>query len=312
MSVPVVFAIAGVIAFFLGIWGGEIKVKEIEIPHATTKVRVVVGSVGLILILASIRMSLPVSSGNIPQFQTESPTATTLIPNTATAVNTETPLPSPTITTVPTLTVEEQSMELLNDATHSWNLKVLETFDENNYKWDVGEKKTGDELDVANITINGKYHIDIKTRDGGGWWLLSSIITPEKFYLATDARRTTTQPGCLMSLAWSTTNGNYLFEINDDDQYYKLEVYDREISENNGWRDVVPRTTSNLIRSQEINRMAVIDDGTYIWLYLNDQFLERVENEYKSDGDLGYYLSVCQDDVQVTFEFDNLELRTPD
>ena len=207
--------------------------------------------------------------------------------------------------------MKEQAENLLALASQTGERKIFDTFDQNSYDWPVGEKPTSDNLDVANVTINGKYYVDIQTADGGGWWLLSEIQTPREFYYKVDARRTTVQSGCIMSLTWSTPNGHYLYEIYDQEKNYRLEVYDREISENDGWRDVIPKTTTNLILAQDVNRLAVINDETYLWLYINDQFVDRAENEYTASGDLGFYVSVCNDNSQVTFEFDNLELRTP-
>lgn len=313
-SVAVVFAIAGIVALFLSIIGGGIKVKEVEIPHSPPKSRVIVGTVGVIFIGISLWLSLaaptinalqPISTATFPITQTSFPSTPTLF------ASTETLLPSSTPTAVPTLTVEEQAMEMLKSASQSWKLNVLDTFDNTDYNWTIGERYTGDQKDLANVSINGKYHVDIKTGDGGGWWLESEIQTPEKFYLASDIRRTTTQPGCIMSLYWSTTNGNYLFEVYDDEKNYKLEVYDRELPEGSKWRDVISKTTSSFILPRETNRAVIINDGTYIWLYINDRFLNRAMNEYTSKGDLGYYVSVCQENAQVTFEFDNLELRNP-
>lgn len=313
-SVAVVFAIAGIIALFLSILGGGIKVKEVEIPHSPPKSRVIVGTIGVVFIGISLWLSVAAPTINAPQPISTATFAITqtALPSTSTLVaSTETASPSPTFTVAPTLTVEEQAIEILKTANQTWKLVVLDTFDSNEYNWASGERYTSDQKDLANVSINGKYHVDIKTGDGGGWWLGSEIQTPDIFYLASDIRRTTTQPGCIMALNWSTTNGDYLFEIYDDEKNYKLEVYDRDLSEENKWRDVIPKTTSNLILPREINRVAIINDGTYIWLYINDQFLNRAMAEYKSDDDLGYYVSVCKGDLQVTFEFDNLELRSP-
>jgi hypothetical protein len=316
MTVPVVLAIAGVVTLFLGVWGGGIKAKEIEIPPAAPKARLIAGIIGLIFIGISIRLSLPTSNDG-QQASPATPTTVTVTGTTITATpllsstSTTTPFPSPTLTSVPTLTVEEQSTEILKSATQSWKLKILDTFDSNNYSWPVGERPTSDQEDLAKVSINGKYYVDIQTGDGGSWWLLSKIQTPSEFYFTANARRTSVQSGCIMSLTWSTMNGHYLFEIYDKEKNYRLEVYDRNIDENDGWRDVIPKTTTNLILPQEVNRLSVINDGTYIWLYINDHYIDRAENEYVSSGDLGFFVSVCQENSQVTFEFDNLELRSP-
>jgi hypothetical protein len=82
MTVPVVLAIAGVVALFLGVWGGGIKAKEIEIPPAPPKARLIVGIVGFIFIGISIWLSSPTSNDG----QQASPTNPTSSIPTPTAV----------------------------------------------------------------------------------------------------------------------------------------------------------------------------------------------------------------------------------
>lgn len=57
MEVPVVFAIAGVVALLVSVLGGGIKIKEVEIPSMPPIARIVVGIVGLGLISASVWLS---------------------------------------------------------------------------------------------------------------------------------------------------------------------------------------------------------------------------------------------------------------
>jgi hypothetical protein len=312
MTVPVVFAIAGVLALFLAVWGGGIKAKEIEIPVSAPHARLIVGVVGLIFIGISIWLSSP-RAEEVPQAAPATPTIF-LATSTATIEPTQTltlsPSPEPTVT--PTPTVDEEAAELFKLAFQSWTLDTLDAFDSNTHEWTEGELRSGDELDVANVSINGKYYIDIQTGDGAGWWLASNIQTPGRFYFAVDARRTSIQTGCTMSLYWSTTNGDYLFQVYDSTKEYFVETYDRELPEDNRWKRVIPTTTSNAIRPQEMNKLAVINDGTHLWFYINEQFINRAETEYQSNGgDLGFYVSVCQENAQVTFQFDNMELRRP-
>lgn len=74
MTVPVVLAIAGVVALFLGIWGGGIKAKEIEIPPAPPKARLIVGIVGFVFIGISIWLSIP-NASNLQTPPFENPTS---------------------------------------------------------------------------------------------------------------------------------------------------------------------------------------------------------------------------------------------
>lgn len=77
MTVPVVFAIAGVVALFLSIWGG-IKAKEIVIPPPPPKARVIVGLLGFVFIGVSIWLSIPnIDSSQPVLFETPTSLAAT-------------------------------------------------------------------------------------------------------------------------------------------------------------------------------------------------------------------------------------------
>jgi len=67
MTVPVVLAIAGVVSLLVGVLGGGIKAKEIEIPTVPPIARVISSVLGLILIGFAIWLSFP-QFGNVPQF----------------------------------------------------------------------------------------------------------------------------------------------------------------------------------------------------------------------------------------------------
>ena len=83
MTVPVVLAIAGVVALFLSISGGGIKAKEIIIPPTPRSARIIVGIIGLVFIGISIWLSIPSSDNSQPK-PFEFPTS--VIP-TPTAIN---------------------------------------------------------------------------------------------------------------------------------------------------------------------------------------------------------------------------------
>jgi hypothetical protein len=60
VTVAVVFAIAGTVALLIGIFGGGIKAKEIEIPQLSANARLVATIVGIILIALAYLQS-PIS-----------------------------------------------------------------------------------------------------------------------------------------------------------------------------------------------------------------------------------------------------------
>jgi hypothetical protein len=64
MTVPVVFAIAGAIALLLGVWGGGIKAKELEIPSAPPRARLLMTVVGFVFIGISVWLTLSNSTSS--------------------------------------------------------------------------------------------------------------------------------------------------------------------------------------------------------------------------------------------------------
>ena len=101
MTVPVVLAIAGVAALFLGIWGGGIKAKEIEIPRAPIKARSTISIIGFVLIGISVWLSTTNTitlQSIVPSTNTPTATVTTVPSLTPTSItSTSTPSPVPTI-----------------------------------------------------------------------------------------------------------------------------------------------------------------------------------------------------------------------
>lgn len=73
MTVPVVLAIAGVIILLVGVLGGGIKAKEIEIPTVPTIGRILMSICGLILIAISIWLSGVVIQEDVPEMPTAVP-----------------------------------------------------------------------------------------------------------------------------------------------------------------------------------------------------------------------------------------------
>lgn len=64
MTVPVVLAIAGVIALLVGVLGGGIKAKEVEVPPVTPIIRIITSATGLVLIAAATLLSPPDAKDN--------------------------------------------------------------------------------------------------------------------------------------------------------------------------------------------------------------------------------------------------------
>lgn len=70
MTLPVVLAIAGSIALLVGLFGGGVKAKEIEVPKISALPRISSSLVGILLIGVAIWLSLPPSDKTL-QLSTE-------------------------------------------------------------------------------------------------------------------------------------------------------------------------------------------------------------------------------------------------
>jgi hypothetical protein len=95
---PVVLAIAGCIALLVGLFGGGIKAKEIEVPRISALPRISSSILGIVLIGISIWLSLPPSDR-----MSQSPTETTQPEiSTPSQFSTIEPTQQPTLTPSPT------------------------------------------------------------------------------------------------------------------------------------------------------------------------------------------------------------------
>jgi hypothetical protein len=101
MTLPIVLAIAGSIALLIGLFGGGVKAKEIEVPKLSIGPRILSSLLGIVLIGIAIRLPNPPqsteSSTSTPISPTEpAPTQVQIIPSSTTS-----PPISPTNTPIP-------------------------------------------------------------------------------------------------------------------------------------------------------------------------------------------------------------------
>lgn len=123
MTVPVVFAISGVIALLLGILGGGIKAKEITVPSLSPTIRFFSIVIGMGLISASLWISNPnIDVSNTPTLPALSTQVLT--------VNTNPPVTTPTVSTI-----QEVTPNLPSDS-------FTEDFSKGSQYWALGTKES--------------------------------------------------------------------------------------------------------------------------------------------------------------------------
>jgi ricin-type beta-trefoil lectin protein len=130
MTLPIVFAIAGSIALLVGLFGGGVKAKEIEVPRISVWSRISSSLIGAALITVAIWLSfispsqasdtpsptstgikeisvLPTASIISPAWVPTTSVLPTIVPPTNTATNTPTDIPTSTSTITPTSTITD-------------------------------------------------------------------------------------------------------------------------------------------------------------------------------------------------------------
>jgi hypothetical protein len=131
MDATSVIAMIGGIALLIGIFGGGVKAKEVEIPLIPTSIRILAGATGIILLGIAIWLSIrsTVMSENTPQIALTSittqniPTQISTVAETTsaiTATNTFVPTSTPTIVSTNTLAPTDIPMPNLESISGIW------------------------------------------------------------------------------------------------------------------------------------------------------------------------------------------------
>ena len=105
MTLPIVLAIAGCIALLIGLFGGGVKAKEIEVPKLPVGPRILSSLVGMVLIGASIFYPwTPQAAEPSAPFPATEPGPSPMIHTAPAPTNTRTEIPTDTPTKIPTNT----------------------------------------------------------------------------------------------------------------------------------------------------------------------------------------------------------------
>jgi hypothetical protein len=166
MTLQIVLAIAGSAALLIGLFGGGVKAKEIEVPTLARGARILSSLVGIILIGAAIWLSFPDSlpfraTSTVTPMPTNEPipTQTQIIPSlpAPTVAPTNTPLPAPTIT--PTYTASQ--LPTLPPA-------LVEVFANQSWQTSGVNVKNGDTIQITYITGRWNVRGDFELTDPFG------------------------------------------------------------------------------------------------------------------------------------------------
>ncbi len=220
---------------------------------------------------------------------TPRPTQTSTRTHVATPTLTSTPTPKPSATAVPL-----PETILLRDS-----------FDSNENGWGPGTKD--DEFWRGEKSIkDGKYIWRIEEVHQSVMHRETPIEAPEDFYISVDAQRVSEpiDTACYILVYRKSNVGYYRFEVCDI-QYYRIHMrYEEE------WQKVLGWTESSTIRPGAVNNLAVRAVGDRFDLFINEQFVNSINDDSLSSGNVGIGISLQKGDT-ARFEFDNFVLRSP-
>ena len=105
----------------------------------------------------------------------------------------------------------------------------------------------------------------------------------------------------------NTGSKQCLFRIEEYNQYYLVECY-----EYGGWTSLVDWTQSDAILPGEYNRLTLKTEGSDLSLYINEEFIDKIDRVSYSDGLVGLAAGNYEPGETVSVEFDNFVLLAPE
>lgn len=223
--------------------------------------------------------------------------------------------PSPTSTPTPNLTATQQVLDVTSTmaviqstATQiaaNWNVTFSEPFDSNKNKWPTGPSDDS----YANITHtldNGAYTWDVTAhQDFIGWNRINKKVYTD-FSFSAQVQQTIESGNSDMGLIFrEDANGNlYYFGITNDQQYLLALYKDKQ------WSNLIDWSSSDVLLTDQPNRLTVIAEGNHFLLFINDQFVNEAYDDQIAKGGNALAVELSPADSHVTYQFDNIEVRT--
>lgn len=311
MTVSVVFAVAGVIALLVGIVGGGIKAKEIEVPPIPGRVRIITIIVGLALIGATVWLEIRKNAAGAPVSTAPAP-ASSLSSN---------PSDSPGPTTIPTSAIAQSSGATPNAAAgaeelysrlaeaRTWDPVLHERFDNNDNGWTLWNVDDDEKTETMRIE-DGVLRWELSLKEPDNWyWEIAPVSSYSNFYYSAKVRRIGAPTKEQVTQAiWGILfrrqgSDFYAFRLND------LQEYSLSLHQEEGWTDLVGTTVSSLIDPAQTNELAVIVDGAEIIAFINGTPVGSFRDGALAEGNVGFYAGLLHENDEVQFEFDDFELR---
>ncbi len=239
-------------------------------------------------------VSLDLGAGETPAAETPVPVATpqaTLLAPTPMPTEASTPLSMPTVAPSPALPP--------SPTVPNWPLVLADDFDDPASGF--GESTTDD---YRSFYDNGRYTIEILREDWVAW---SSVGSVSDFVAELDVISHGEVGGAGLIFRYQDPGRQfYLFAIDVDGRYWL------RMLTSDGWQVIRDWQESPYIRTgAATNHLKVVCQGAEISLYVNDQYLETVQDTTFAEGAVGMLAGTSVGESYARFSFDNLRVYGP-
>jgi hypothetical protein len=109
-----------------------------------------------------------------------------------------------------------------------------------------------------------------------------------------------------MGLVFRSYEGKYYILLVGKAQRFKV-----ALMKNDQWTTLIPWTRSDAIKPYEMNKIAVIGEGSHFLFFINNHYVGEVDDQQLIYGAVGIAIALFHADDHAIFEFDNFELRQP-
>jgi hypothetical protein len=189
-----------------------------------------------------------------------------------------------------------------------WPVVMQENFSPSNpNQWSTG-RHTSDRVTIRK-EIDGTYLWEAESHQGvtaRSHAPCDSQWSMKDFYVSVDGRRVTDSTNTAMGLVFRSHKGNYYILLVGKEQSFKV-----ALMKNDQWTTLIPWTRSDAIKPYEVNKIAVIGEGSHFLFFVNNQYVGEVEDHQLPYGSVGIAITLYHADDHAVFEFDNFELRQP-
>jgi hypothetical protein len=189
-----------------------------------------------------------------------------------------------------------------------WPLVMQEDFGPSTPNPWSTQRYTSDRVTIRKA-IDGTYLWEAESHQGVTAWSHAPYPNREimkDFYVSVDYRRVSGSMDSAMGLVFRSDEGNlYILRVGED-QRFKV-----SIRKNDQWTTLIPWTRSDAIKPYEVNKIAVIGEGSHFLFFVNNQYVGEVEDQQLTHGAVGITITLFNADDYAIFEFDNFELRQP-